>query len=76
MNTEQMEIIVFVNAELNAVFRAMDVGVSRVRARQSGRETQVLIQFYNGPVKSFDATDMSFYRITLEVMRRVGPGCV
>lgn len=71
MNTEQLEKVTFANGELNAAFRKMDVNVKRVRAIQSGKETVVTVERWNGKTFNFDASRMSLKQMTAYILLRV-----
>lgn len=71
MNDAQLEKLLFVNGELNALCRKLDRDVVRVKARQSGAETQVTIVFVDAFTKFFDASRMDVLQITLQALARV-----
>lgn len=71
MNAEQMDMLDFINGKANAFFRDMDVYVRRIKARQSGSEIVVTIEFVDGSTKYFNASGMTKKQAGLQIYRRV-----
>ena len=71
MNSEQLEKLAYINGEVNAAFKHMDVDVRRVKARQSGANIVTTIEFTDGSTKYFDAAHMTHKQIVAYMLTRV-----
>ena len=71
MNAEQLEKITFINGELNAALRHMEIDVRRVRACQSGEETVVTVERGNGKTFNFDASNLTLKQTAIYILKRV-----